>query len=225
MQKHIFSCFALFILINIHIQAQQALGEVVINGGIAYSPTFNGAFEGYGSYPIETTIEESQNFHEGLTSFTCSSVTPNYGGTIDVGITKWMSIGFAASTQNEVVNWTIYNQPPGVIYNSDQLTRTNLAARLSFHFSSNSTNKNFEPYCGLRIGKSFWTDIPFNTNKNQYSGTYFITTSSTVVNSCQIFGGIRRYLNDYIGLHIEIGIGSPYLLEAGLTIRIFEKKE
>jgi hypothetical protein len=214
MRKHIFFCFALFVISVPNLQAQKETGQFVINVGVGYSPGFNGNLVGLGnSYPVRTILA---NFGDDG-SYNCTSITPNLGGAIDFGILKWISIGLAASYQSETANWSPSNNTAPFLF-SDKITRTNLAGRFLFHVPN--LNKS-DLYFGLRIGESYYQDIPSSDNNTPW---LFLTKSNLTVNSFQVLFGLRIYLTDFVGIHFETGIGTPYLAEGGLTFRINTSK-
>jgi hypothetical protein len=217
MQKLIFFCFTFCLLIiqNSLVKAQQEFGQFVINAGVAYSPEFDGAWAYNGDlfpvglYPL---IDEEDGF------FSCTLNKPNLGSTIDFGISNKCSLGIASNYQNETVNWSPSNQ---IISNySDNITRFNVALRFLYHL--NTENKHFDPYIGIRSGISIWHDSP---SSNNFTGSSiipitFIIHPNSIVPSFQVLYGMRFYLNHFIGIHIEVAVGSPYLIEGGLTFRI-----
>ncbi len=85
---------------------------------------------------------------------------------------------------------------------------------------------------GFRAGLSFWHDDTYtvdtiNPIQMVYlkPPAYFIGKSDLVVPSFQYLLGLRVYPSKYIGVHFEFGIGSPYLIEGGLTFKINTRKE
>ncbi len=218
--------------ISLKVKAQQELGQIIVNAGIGYSPEFDGGF-GFGGtfYPVSTYPGADWNADQyPYPSMKCSSYTSNKGATIDFGINKLLSIGIASSYQSAIINWSLNdNQYPGPPYSypySDNITRVNLALRLLWHLPIQS--KHFDVYGGVRFGCSSWHDIPSSNNILTYGSTNtitFLSSPNLVVASCQILWGLRVYLNKYVGAHIEAGIGSPYLVEGGLTVRITTKKD
>jgi hypothetical protein len=183
-------------------------GQLVINIGAGYSPVFDGQVGFVGLFfPV------SKNFEY----FTCSSITPNMGAIIDYGLDNKMSVGVAASYQSEIIT------PDEDYFYTDKITRINLAVRLLDHL--NKRNTNFDNYIGMRIGSSYWEDTPSLLSKYQnVSGSapviYFLSNPNSWVPSFQFVYGMRIYPSDYFGFHFELGIGSPYLMEGGITYRI-----
>jgi len=220
----LFCLGSVFILHSAYIKAQQAFGQIVANVGIGYSPGFDGQVSFISQlYPIgiNTGIQDAGN------GFICSSILPNIGGTIDFGISKGFSIGITGSYQNETVDYAL---PQNF---TDKVSRTNVAFRFLLHLCK--TNNKLDDYLGFRFGASYWHDTPspdnvvgaYNYNGNPqyiYNTITFLQNTSSLVGSFQILYGLRLYTSDNIGLHFEIGIGSPYLAEGGITFRINTRK-
>jgi hypothetical protein len=185
-------------------------GQLVINIGVGYSPGFDGDVGVGGVYfPVERNFEY----------FTCSSITPNLGAIIEYGITKKTSIGLAASYQSEIID-------PDESPYTDFITRINMAVRILQHL--NKRNPKFDSYIGIRFGDSYWTDVPTIRSYYPYSSSipqiYFINKPSLWVPSVQLLYGMRIYLSNSMGIHFEVGIGSPYLAEAGISFRFKTRK-
>jgi len=186
-------------------------GQLTINIGVGYSPGFDGEVAFVTPvFPVRQNPEY----------FTCSSITPSLGGTIDYGIGKKFSIGLAASYQSEMIS---HEETP---YN-DEISRTNAAIRFLYHLNRKSTR--FDNYIGLRLGCSYWQDRPSLTSFYQTVPYpipifYFIGASHLLVPSFQFLYGICLYISDTFGFHLEAGIGSPYLIEGGITFRFNTQK-
>jgi hypothetical protein len=231
MQKRIIFCFTICTLSLTHnsVKAQQEPGQIVINAGVGYSPGFDGQMPSLGapvsSYPVNTILETLPNYNDedDPPGFNCSSISPNLGGTIDIGILKWISAGLAASYQGEVLSWGVLSNQP--LNFSDKITRINLSGRILFHLPMKSTH--FDFYTGIRSGASFWHDIESSSNivPPGFYGGYFLTKSNLTVPSFQFLLGLRYYPIKWLGIHVELGFGSPYLVEGGLSFRINTHKE
>jgi len=186
-------------------------GCLVINIGVGYSPDFDGEMTFITPiFPVPKNPEY----------FTCSSIIPNIGTVIDYGFTKKFSLGLAGSYQSELVK---SDEDPY----TDRITRINLAVRFLKHLIKR--HPKFDDYIGLRIGCSYWKDVPLHSSYYQnlnYSPhvSYFITNPNSFVTSVQLLYGLRFYFSDSIGIHFEVGIGSPYLAETGLTFRFKKGK-
>jgi hypothetical protein len=214
---------------------QMQAGQIDISCGEGYSPEFDGVFStAFGQlYPVSTilgTINNTNSYAEYPSNFGCSSITPNIGGTIDVGIVEYVSLGLSVSYQSDSVQWTPGGSPSPPAY-SDKITRTNIALRALVHSSILWKNKYIDFYTGIRAGVSRWQDIPsLNNSTYQYLlgapiTAYFIKKPNIVVPSFQGVTGLRFFPIYNLGIHIEVGIGSPYLVEGGLTFRVNTIKE
>jgi len=232
MKKRIilFFLFNLLIAFAFRVNAQQELGQIVISAGVGYSPEFDGAV--YFGYPVSTKHNVDWNADNyPYASFSCPTYTMNVGGSIDFGLSNLFSIGIAGSYQDETMLWTLTdNQYPGPPYSypcSDQISRTNLALRFLYHVPSH--NKVVDFYLGVRPGISIWHDIPSQNNTvYTYTGPNgpppvpetFISSPTMNVFSLQFLFGAQICINNLVGVHFNAGIGSPYLAECGLTLRI-----
>jgi hypothetical protein len=183
-----------------------------INIGFGYSPEFDGDLViATPFFPVQKDAEY----------FLCSNIVPNLGGAIDYAVDKRFSIGLAASYQSEMIS---HEETP---YN-DEISRINTAIRFLYHLNKN--NLHFDNYIGLRVGCSHWHDNPSLTSAYQnvsYSIPifYFIGSANLLVPSFQFLYGIRLYGSGGFGFHFEVGIGSPYLIEGGITFRFKTRKE
>ncbi|HTA83315.1 MAG TPA: hypothetical protein VK783_10290 [Bacteroidia bacterium] len=231
---------ALFFLLNFlvvftfRVNAQQEFGQIVIGAGVGYSPEFDGGINFFGSgYPVSTKPADQWNRDDSpYPSFACPSYTMNRGGSIDFGISNLFSIGIAASYQDETLVWILENNSfpgtPSSYPNSDKISRTNIALRFLYHFPVKS--KIIDMYTGIRPGMSFWHDtpspnnIPFGFSGPNGTGTpipsTFIENSTMQVFSFQALFGAQVCVSNLVGVHVNIGIGSPYLAECGITVRI-----
>jgi hypothetical protein len=229
MNKFKFLCFCTCLIISsgTNLIAQQQPGQLVLNIGVGFSPEFNGDMgngPGWLNYPVGTSMDGWGDYGY----FKCSPTIPNIGGTIDFGLPKRFSIGLASSYQNELVSWGygldhVYNGYP--IY-SDKVTRVNMAFRLLYHLINNT---HIDLYTGIRFGSSYWHDSPSPDNTNIYSvfaytPSTFLSNSNNFVPSFQYVWGLRYFPIKNLGIHVELGIGSPYLVEGGLSFRINTRK-
>jgi len=200
--------FYLLILVPFCVKAQQGPGQFVVSAGVGYSPEFNGQLVFISTVylvPINPSFDDR---------IVISSILPNIGGTFDYGISRGVSIGVAGSYQSEVVSynsWTNF---------SDMVSRTNAAVRFLVHLSKN--NKKIDDYIGVRFGFCYWRDNPSSQNwiGPPYNTTVtFLRTPNTSYACLQVLYGIRLYMSDNIALHVEAGIGQPFLIESGLSYR------
>lgn len=208
--------------------AQSFVKDITISAGEGYSPGFDGSLSfGVGTvYPVENSFQNNANADN--YPYPCDqalSYTNNMGGFVDVKI-KWnISVGVGASYQSAVMEWAPYSNGPGgnyVYVFSDKVTRTNLGVRILYHYPNYS--KHFDVYAGIRIGQSYWHDTPSDSNTVKKNVTvytnYFLESQNMVVPSFQMLTGLRFYFSDALAIHLEAAVGSPYVLEGGVTFRI-----
>jgi len=193
--------------------AQEQTGQLTLNAGVGYSPLFNGGTYFISSllYPVSYNMRYTEEVY-------FSSVSPNLGARIDYTLPGRIIVGLAVNNQSEVV--TTNNGAPII----NNITRTNIGARVLYHL--NKDNTSFDNYLGMRVGFSFWTDATPNlpSTTPYYNDLIFLNSSNLAVPSVQFLYGIIFYPGYNVGLHIEVGIGSPYTAEAGLTCRINTRK-
>jgi hypothetical protein len=142
-----------------------------------------------------------------------------YNGAIDYGLGKIFAIGSGVAYQ------TATGYPQGGTFTTarEYLTRLNISVRFLFN---GVLSKHTEVYTGIRIGGSFWTDkVTPTTSPNPYTPPLSLEAPAfTRFPSVQVVEGLR-FLEGPIGLHFELGLGTPYLYEAGLTFKIDIKKQ
>lgn len=106
--------------------------------------------------------------------------------------------------------------------------RNNFAVRGLVHLKKSKDKLN--PYLGVRAGLSrgerYVTKTIWTTNTITIGGSSVsvrLPSGSTIAKeeytlpSLRLLFGIRAYLNDDIGFHIESGIGAPYVVNAGIS--------
>ena len=219
------------------VMAQNKVGQIAINACVGFSPEFDGdiatIFSPGKMFPIAAYDNAPYLSDDYPPMYNTSSITPNIGVTADYGLLKWLSIGIAGSYQSETINWTptdfgFNNGQPFSYPYTDKVTRINIAGRILFHLVR---SEHFDFYTGFRIGASFWHDVSYspdtvNSISMAYlkSPAYFIDKANLVVGSFQYLVGLSEYLNSNIGLHLELGFGSPYLAAGGITFRFNTRK-
>jgi len=199
------------LLLSFGCDAQQQFGQLVINGGVGYSPVFQSA-DDVTSVLINSPQINYLNIDATLHSF---STVPYLGIAVDYGLFYRLGIGIAGGSQNYAINYSLSG---GSAIFSDKITRNNLAGRLLYHLGK--TNTVIDEYLGFRLGCSYWNDTPSPTNLCAIGIDSYLSTTNYRCYSFQILYGIRFYLENSFGIHAEIGIGSPYFMEGGITFRI-----
>ncbi len=92
------------------------------------------------------------------------------------------------------------------------MMRENISWRILFN---SDFTKPAVLFIGMRLGASYWWS---NGAANSYSLLGLQTVKAgSVYPSAQVLAGLRYLWNNGIGFHIEGGIGSPYLVAAGLS--------
>jgi hypothetical protein len=151
---------------------------------------------------------------------TILSESPAVSSTFDYYATNKSSIGLCVAFQNikdEPLNGDL--PMPGV---TEYITRTNVGFRLLSHFGN---DPGLDYYFGVRVGVSLWTDNE-TPNEGHYSLGFVTQNGANSGNrpSGQILFGLRINPSELLGIHIEGGIGTPYFLEAGISIILIKSK-
>ncbi len=149
----------------------------------------------------------------GQASTVTNSSTPVLNGTLDYGYSHKITIGIGAAYQSATIHYMDYlNSTSGQQENFDEkLTRMNAGVRLLLHFSQ---EPKLDAYTGPRVGVSLWQD-----QNNADDPNFVAAKGSVVLPSFQWLVGLRGYVSSAFGLHLEFGIGTPYLVEGGITIK------
>ncbi|HXP50375.1 MAG TPA: hypothetical protein VN922_10490, partial [Bacteroidia bacterium] len=99
-------------------------------------------------------------------------------------------------------------------------SRLNIGVRASYHL--NKFNLRFDDYIGIRLGCSYWHDIFICPSSYGYVGSpeYSIGAATLYKPSFQVFYGLSLFPSGgCVGFNFEIGIGTPYFGEGGITFR------
>ncbi len=153
---------------------------------------------------------------------TVTSISPVGYAVIDYGITKKSSIGIAFGYQ-QISSNNLYNEAPiqNVVEN---ISRCNIGIRYLEYWNLKKTGGNIKAiyYYGIKAGVSIWNDEITNTNvpgSEWYGYNNFTKGSPNSVNlSLQICLGTRLYVANAMALHFELGLGAPFLGEAGISL-------
>ncbi len=126
----------------------------------------------------------------------CLNIDKRYKTHYSIGLgIAWANV-FEEPTHNPIApeSWTIVN----------------VAFRLSYYYT---IKNNLDGYFGARAGISLITEVVHFERGN-------VTDNSPTGLNFQIYSGFRLYLSEKIGIHVEAGIGNPFLVEIGLTLRL-----
>lgn len=148
--------------------------------------------------------------------------TPACNLTADYTILSWFSLGLAG-TYESATDHPYDGEGNWINSEVERITRYNTALRILFHFAKHSNN---DSYSGFRVGSSIWTDEILSTTTYVYSNyTYTpaaltLSSSQQIKPSIQVLYGYIHYLSPAFGLHFEAGIGTPYYIEGGVTLKL-----
>jgi|GEM_PF-1148045 hypothetical protein len=138
-----------------------------------------------------------------------------YNGAIDYGIKYNTTLGLAMSYQ-EATGVPLTLDKTGQADNSEYFTRFNCGFRV-LHYIVHTYS--LFVYSGFRLGISYWRDIPIDINEPSKIDAVTTLGDQSIYPSIQVLFGCKLIYR-VIGLHLEVGIGTPYFAEAGLSIKI-----
>jgi hypothetical protein len=180
-----------------HEKAKKAWGSICLNAGVG------GSLMTLAVLPI-------------LYSPQVLTETPAYNATLDYRIISWLSIGAAIAYQS-FTDIPEYGFDPAY-WEVEKISRLNISGRLLYHLTN---ARNVDCYLGMRIGSSSWKDSIQSTGT---TAPRVYTCGNFVRGSFQALVGARIFIFYNLGVHFEGGIGTPYLLEGGLTLRVNTRK-
>ena len=155
--------------------------------------------------------------------------TPSYGGGMVVSTSPAYHIGVEYFlTSNNLIGIEICFQSWGTEYPfSGSLfgyTTSGNASRLNTAVSyirNIYLDESTDCYYSVKGGISYWTgtkDIPASANNGPQ-----IEHFNAIYPAFQFIVGLRKRVLPVLFIHLELGIGSPYALEGGLTLALGKK--
>jgi hypothetical protein len=186
-----------------HAKAQNQKGEFVASAGAGYSVLFA---------VISSLGSSSANVTNGTVSI---STIPEINTTADYGLSDKFSLGLGIGYQSATISVNGFNDTANGYTNQNasvSISRLNIGIRPIFHFGS---NPNIDFYLGFRVGVSIWSFGVSSTDPNYSFGGKF----TGALPSFQALIGLKGYFSPLVGGHIEFAIGTPYLIEAGVSFR------
>jgi hypothetical protein len=139
--------------------------------------------------------------------------------SVDYNITSLFSLGLAGTYESMSDNPYI-NEGQWDYMETERVTRYNLATRILFHLARSAK---IDSYTGIRTGISIWSDDILSISPYHYSNNVPIFSTlaypSEVKPSIQVLYGFIIYVLPNFGIHFETGIGTPYFIEGGLTLK------
>lgn len=195
----IFTICILFQFLNVNnAKAQKETGQIAVGAGVGWSLT-GGVVKLFSDGEI--------------------NVSPVWNGTVDYGLTDNFSMGaaFGYQTFKLFFDNNQYVNNANILVSEDvkwTFSRMNIALRPLFHFGR---NEDLDMYTGLRVGIIKWGDSHDSSDPNFEDG-YAITFQGTF--GFQALFGMRVYFSDMIGMHFEAGLGAPFLIEGGISLRL-----
>ncbi|HXP51192.1 MAG TPA: hypothetical protein VN922_14635 [Bacteroidia bacterium] len=136
------------------------------------------------------------------------SSLPVICGMFDYALVNNFTYGIGISYQYFTEPNNVYTQPP-TITSYENIYVTNISIRALYHFGSSD----LEGYTGIRLGYSMWTQTGYSGNPDNSGYPKNVPTFMALV-------GVRAKISNLIGIHLEVGIGSPYAAETGISFTI-----
>lgn len=207
MKKIILFSFALILGLAVQTQAQN--DDYRMNGGVSLNYTFTGD-------ALNTAVKLAESSTTGFDK----KGFPSIQATFDYGLTKWFSIGLAASYQNIGYDFTgnsfvdSLNNTIVEDYSVD-FSRVTVALRPLFHYANNDR---LDLYSGLRI--QYFSRSFENTSADPSTDSTFDDFSDANKFGIGIVAfGARYYITENIGLGTEINLGRPYIINLSVNAR------
>jgi hypothetical protein len=151
-----------------------------------------------------------------------SKSTTAWTGGVDIGLKNHLSCGISGGHQSVHQKFRNYeyvdsdgNTQVGEFTND--VSRINVGVRILYHFGGDR----IDAYAGVKPGINIY----------QFKTTETIPTPSWVSLNATTFAfqvipiGVRAYINDYVGLFFETGIGAPSFISGGICIGIEKPTE
>jgi len=207
MKKFILFSFALILGLATQTQAQN--DDYRMNAGLSLNYTFTG-----------DALNTAVNLAESTTTGVSKKGVPSLQVTFDYGLTKWFSLGLAASYQNLGYDFSgnsfIDSLNNEVVEDySVSFSRTTVALRPLFHYANNDK---LDLYSGLRI-QYFSRNLENDSKDPDTTTTFEEFSDSSKIGVGIVAFGARYYITDNIGLGTEINIGRPYIINLSVNAR------
>jgi hypothetical protein len=183
-----------------------------------YRSTLSGAV-GLNGISLFSGLVNSASEETGITI----KATPSFQLSYDYALSKWFSLGGAASFNSIKSSGTNFSfvDDAGLTRNGNynfKGNRITVAARALFHYGNEGK---LDMYSGLRVGFKTWTGsltTTGNLTDNLKEDDIFPTTSG--LNAQIIPFGLRYYVSDNFGLGFETALGAPYFAALQLNYRL-----
>jgi len=207
MKKIILFSFALILGLATQTQAQN--DDYRMNVSLSTNYTFTGDI-------VNTAIDAASTLGETIDK----KSLPSLQLTFDYGLTKWFSLGLAASYQKlgfESTGGMTFDTITMTSVVNDytaKFTRTSIALRPLFHYANNDR---LDLYSGLRV-QYFAANYSDDSKDPETAGILDLPTRTGFGVGIIPFGA-RYYITENIGLGTEINIGRPYVVNLSVNAR------
>jgi hypothetical protein len=173
---------------------------------------------GIGASAIESDILNNANIPSGDLGPYFTTQPPVYSATIDYSFTRRLSFGIGVAYQSASDNPSeIFQIPNDNTVNPlelEKITRYNYSARVLYHLLKHT---DLDLYAGFRGGVSMWKEQIVSNSDAASSIVFKTPVPSSYQGSYQVLIGGMYPIYPCLGLHLELGFGTPYLFEGGIT--------
>ena len=143
-----------------------------------------------------------------------SNVFPVVQISADYYFAPKISVGAAGSYQLMIINYTDYGTTNYSF--TAKIQRTNVGIRGLFHYVN---KKHIDLYSGIRFGITNW-NLELTEDIPDYEPFEYIPLKNGTLFSAQLVAfGVRTYFTPFLGINIELAVGAPHFLSAGLNLR------
>lgn len=161
------------------------------------------------------------NVLDNATGSSSNTSLPAIQLTYDYALTPKVSAGLGFSYQGfgfDVTDFTFFDDNGMAVTESfsADLRRTNVAARVLFHYGK---NEKLDMYSGVRVGMTNWgisTDDSSDAVDEFFDGGFNGWSFAPQL----VAFGLRYYVTDNIGLSFESTVGAPHFLSVGANYRL-----
>jgi len=142
-----------------------------------------------------------------------TSSAPTLNFMYDYGLIDNFSMGIAVGYNSISIEEKYTSYPTGIDYTKKgTYTRLNIGLRPMFHWG---TKEELDWHSGIRLGYSMW-DYSFSSNDPFAEPEY----DNQDLYSFQILFGARAYFSEKVGMTFDIGVGTPYFVGIGMSVRL-----
>jgi hypothetical protein len=181
--------------------AQNEAGQSTVGANVGYSLMTNF---------IKAIMDEYQDVE--VTS------VPTIAVTYDFALTDNFSMGIAGAYQSVSGDFTNTYLDENLVEVEESATvaiaRTNIALRPLFHYGGNDQ---LDMYSGLRVGMLF-RSLDLTSSDEDVTDAFDGWSGSRLSVGIVAFG-MRYYFSDNVGINMDLQVGTPYVVSAGIAAK------